>query len=492
MRAALLIPLVVVAAAAGCAGVGQKPGGAAGAGGGGGGAAGVGGGAAGAAGAAGAGGAAGMPLCTVTGTCSARCGDGKIDSGPGEICDDGNVRAGDGCSADCKTIERDYGCPQPGSACVYLVKCGDGVLGGIEQCDPPAASRGCSADCRIEPGYVCTPPPVPANPSQPASCRRTVCGDSNEEGAEACDDGNVVDGDGCASGCTLEPDCSTGSCVSKCGDGMKLPPEACDDGNTAGGDGCGTDCTLETGFTCSDTTANPPAQLNLVVTYRDFVSFPLGGSARHPDFELFAGMDVTSNLIRPTLDATGKPVMDGRCAQPGITAACPYDQQLSGQTSFDQWYRDVPAVNLPIKSTLLLARQASGAYVYDSAPGGFYPIDTRGFTAVAPTRETTAIADPVVNDGRAHNFGFTTEIRYFFQYRGGESLNFSGDDDVWIFFNRNLALDLGGLHPRTQRTLNVDTNAAALGLVVGGLYEIVLFHAERLRIGRIRFRYRFC
>ena len=26
-----------------------------------------------------------------------------------------------------------------------------------------------------------------------------------------------------------------------------------------------------------------------------------------------------------------------------------------------------------------------------------------------------------------HNFGFTTEIHYFFQYRGGESLTFSGE-----------------------------------------------------------------
>jgi fibro-slime domain-containing protein len=492
MRRSRFVPLgaiiaVAMAVAGGCAGIGQQPGGAAGVAGAGGGAGTIG---TGGTGTAGAGGGAGMAPhadagapCADAASCGARCGDGKIDSGLGELCDDGNVRAGDGCTSDCKAIEKDYGCPQPGKACVYLVKCGDGALGGIEQCDPPNAGRGCSADCRIEPGYVCSAPPVPANSSQPASCHKTVCGDGNKEGAEACDDSNVVDGDGCASGCTLEPDCTTGSCVTKCGDGMKLPPEVCDDGNTADGDGCAHDCKMETGFSCNDTTANPPAQLNLVVTYRDFVSFPLGASVRHPDFEIFAGMDVTPNLVRPTLDATGKPVMDGRCAQPGVTAACPYDQQLSGQANFDQWYRDVPAANLPIKSTLLLARQANGAYVYDSAPGGFYPIDTRGFTTVAPTRESTAIADPVVNDGRAHNFGFTTEIRYFFQYRGGESLTFSGDDDVWIFFNRNLALDLGGLHTRTQRTLNVDASATGLGLAVGGLYELVLFHAERHSAG---------
>jgi fibro-slime domain-containing protein len=443
-------------------------------------------GAAGTAGAAGAGGKVATPDagtgCAVTGTCPPRCGDGNVDTAAGEVCDDGNVRSGDGCASDCRTIEKDYGCPQPGKPCVYLVKCGDGVLGGIEQCDPPNVGRGCSADCRVEPGYVCNPPPTPANPSAPATCHKTVCGDGTREGAEACDDHNLVDGDGCSSGCTLEPDCSTGTCLSKCGDGLKLPPEACDDGNTADGDGCSHDCQLETGFSCTDSTMSPPAQLNLAVTYRDFISFPLGGSVRHPDFEIFAGMDVTPGLVKPALDTAGKPVMDGRCAAPGVTAACPYDQQLTTAANFNQWYHDVSAANMPIAGTLLLGRQANGSYVFDSGNKGFYPIDNKGWTA-PPAKEDTAIADPTVNDGLAHDFGFTTEIRYFFQYRGGETLTFSGDDDVWIFFNRALALDLGGLHPRTQKTLTVDQSAAALGLASGGLYEIALFHAERHSAG---------
>jgi fibro-slime domain-containing protein len=485
MRRLLLVSVTAaVVGATACAGVTQKPGGgAAGAGGDGGGAGAP---ATGAAGVGGRGGVGGSPLlfdagppCVEAGGCGPRCGDGKLETAAGESCDDGNARSGDGCTSDCKTIEKDYGCPEPGKRCVYLVKCGDGALGGIEQCDPPAAGRGCSADCRIEPGWVCAPPPVPADPTNPPSCHKTVCGDGTREGAEACDDANAIDGDGCASSCTFEPDCTSGRCVSKCGDGMKLPPEACDDGNTADGDGCAHDCVLETGFSCADTTANPPAQLNLAVTYRDFVSFPLGTSARHPDFEIFAGMDITPNLVRPALDGMGKPVIDGRCAQRGVTAACPYDQQLTSAANFDQWYRDVAGVNLTVRGTLLLARMPNGAYGYDSAPAGFYPLDGRGLTTGTPAREGTAIADPVVNDGRAHDFGFTTEIRYFFQYRGGETLSFSGDDDVWIFFNRTLALDLGGLHPRIQRTLNVDANAAALGLTTGGLYEVVLFHAER-------------
>src|SRR5262249_40722740 len=120
---------------------------------------------------------------------------------------------------------------------------------------------------------------------------------------------------------------------------------------------------------------------------------------------------------------------------------------------------------------------------FDSGNRGFFPVDSKGWTAATPPKEDVTLADFTVNDGRNHDFGFTTEVRYFFQYRGGESLTFSGDDDVWIFFNRRLALDLGGLHTRTERTLVVDQGAAGLGLTVGGLYEIALFHAERHSTG---------
>jgi fibro-slime domain-containing protein len=472
--------------AAGCAGVKggatTTPQGSAGIGGGGAGGAGMG-------GAAGAAGRGGAPPTGAAGTCgplggvggcAPRCGDGTVDSAAGEICDDGNTQSGDGCAGDCKTIETDYACPQPGKACTYLVRCGDGKLGGIEQCDPPNVGHGCTADCRFEPGAVCDAPPTPPNPNQPSTRHKTVCGDGVREGAEACDDHNTIDGDGCASSCTLEPDCSSGTCASKCGDGVKLPPEACDDGNTSDGDGCSHDCMIEAGFSCTDSTMSPPAQLNLAVTYRDVISFPLGTATRHPDFEIFMGDDVTPNLVKTALDSNGKPVIDGRCTQGNVTAAqCPYGQQLTTAANFGQWYQDVAGVNLDIAGTLLLGAQGGGSYAFDSGTRGFYPVDTKGWTVTTPAKEDVIPADAIVNDGRNHDFGFTTEVRYFFQYRGGETLTFSGDDDLWIFVNRRLALDLGGLHHRIEKSLIVDQSASTLGLTSGGLYEIALFHAER-------------
>ena len=461
--------------------------------------------------------------CDGAADCVVGCGNGKLDPGLGEACDDGNDVSGDGCSANCDTIENDYICPMPGMPCVYLVACGDGKRGGKEscddgngadgdgcsstcqieagwdctqpgrpctphcgdslrvageQCDPPSVGHGCSAACQVEPGFVCDS----STAGSGSKCRATVCGDGKKEGTEACDDGNTVDGDGCSATCTFEPDCSTGQCLSKCGDGMKLAPEQCDDGNTTDGDGCSSTCKFESGFVCNDSSSDPPAKLNLKVTYRDFISLPVTGATRHPDFEAFWGDDITPLLVKTTLSAAGKPIMDGRCVTATKTTICPMGQELTTSANFDQWYTDVPNVNIDLPGALLLPRLADGSYVFDSANVGFYPIDGKGWTA-PPIKENNGTADATVNDGKMHNFGFTTEIHYFFQYRGGELLTFSGDDDVWIFVNRMLALDLGGLHPPEQRTLDVDANAAALGLSVGGLYEIALFHAERHTAG---------
>lgn len=477
------------------------------------------------AGVSGSGGLGAGGMCTGD-DCVVGCGNGKIDPGLDEACDDANTMSGDGCAADCTSVERDHACLMPGMPCVSLVRCGDGKLMGQElcddgndragdgcspgctleegwtcpsagtpctpncgdsrlvrdeQCDPPNAGAGCSAECRLEPGFACDPPVAGA--SEPARCHPTDCGDSVREGAEACDDGNDIDGDGCSGTCTLEPTCSGGTCTSRCGDGIDLAPEGCDDGNTADGDGCSATCTLETGFSCDNEATTPPDELNLKVTYRDVVSFPVGNAARHPDFEAdWEGGDVTTGLVQDMLDADGLPVASGNCsdAQPATIAdpdLCPYGQMLTTAANFATWYR-MSAANRAIPSSLRLARQPDGSYEFDAGGDGFYPVDDTGFT-VAPATEETHDADPVVNDGGFHDFGFSTEIRYFFQYLGGETLTFSGDDDLWVFVNRRLALDVGGLHPRKTRTLDVDASAAALGLTVGAIYEIVLFHAER-------------
>jgi cysteine-rich repeat protein len=186
---------------------------------------------------------------------AASCGDGMVRGH--EQCDDANSSANDGCHA-CQIESRTWECPEGGGAC-YPIVCGDGsVAPKREVCDDgnQISGDGCSEACELE---VCSV----------AGCRVPRCGDGyvdavvfqgirrfGDFGAEACDDGNTLSGDGCTADCTAlengwvcEPPgsacepayCGDGVVSYQYWDGERVREESCDDGNDVEGDGC-TDC----------------------------------------------------------------------------------------------------------------------------------------------------------------------------------------------------------------------------------------------------------
>jgi fibro-slime domain-containing protein len=472
------------------------------------------------------------------------CGDGEVTIALDEQCDDANADGGDGCSSQCR-LETNFVCAEPGKPCESTVECGDRAITGPEQCDDgdTGGGDGCSATCQLEPGWLCTLGGLcraaacgdglivgreqcdDSNAESgdgcsescqlevgfkcegaPSTCVETVCGDGAKEGLEPCDDGNDQWWDGCTPTCTLEPDCKAGACTSRCGDGIKLPGDAeeCDDANILDGDGCSSSCLLENipGITCADTVTEPDT-IEIPIVFRDFISRPENGSARHPDFEAcYAGSQATPGLVETSLDtSSGKPVYSGNCGEgtscSATTAECPYERQMTNDGSFADWYDTSDPLspdraNIAVVDFLRLRKRMDGSFVFDSAdaidnpvPGGFFPVDDKGWVAL--DLETNSNVK-VNNVDYPHNFGFTSETRYWFEYKGGELLSFSGDDDVWVFIGGKLAVDLGGLHPARTGSVTLsdsDTNAdnkkddSRFGLVEGRVYEIALFHAER-------------
>jgi fibro-slime domain-containing protein len=206
---------------------------------------------------------------------------------------------------------------------------------------------------------------------------------------------------------------------------------------------------------------------------RDFKSrvFEMG----HPDFEApWSGANVTRGLVGMMLGADQKPVYASQCEEghPMPAPICPFAVQTTTQANFDQWYRYTPDVNKPYLVDLWFAPQPNGLFTFQSTL--FFPLDNAGWG-------NTPMTNP------SHNFNFTTELHTKFFYKGGETFKFDGDDDVWVFINGHLAVDLGGLHPPETNTLVLDTAASGLGITAGNSYDLDLFHAER-HTGESNFR----
>ncbi len=128
-------------------------------------------------------------------------------------------------------------------------ECGDGTLDPGEACDDGnvVAGDGCSATCQdevcgngvLDPGEACDDGNTTGGDGCSADCSSDeTCGNGTVDPGEACDDGNLVNGDGCDDMCMIE-----GGGV--CGNGMVETGEECDDSNTTGGDGCSATCQNE-------------------------------------------------------------------------------------------------------------------------------------------------------------------------------------------------------------------------------------------------------
>ena len=189
-------------------------------------------------------------------------------------------------------------------------------------------------------------------------------------------------------------------------------------------------------FSCLAASAAP---MTLTGTVRDFNADGVNFEA--PTYTAGSGW-VNSTLVGPS---------------PTLTALGSTHISNTGAGAFSNWYTNV-ANSKPFSLTL----NEISPGLYDYTNNNFFPIN----------------GQLLGNEGRTNNYHFTYSIASTFGYNPGtgQSFTFTGDDDVWVYFDKQLGIDLGGVHGGQTQTVLLDT---VMGAKPMGNYSFDFFFAER-------------
>ncbi len=456
------------------------------------------------------------------------CGNGKVESG--ELCDCGTdpnslpsdcksvnglfYGDGKGCS---KTCTKEPSCQDSsGKTQACTTSCGDGNLDPGEDCDDGNGldGDGCSSKCKNEGGFTCTT----VTQQDSSTC---------QSGSGQCLELPIIYRD-------FQPENTTSGghpdfpFLGTKYNGSKSSTTLCVP--NSGGPGKGNDSTTRCwGIVGASLLKGKPQPGTTTTCACQYSDWNIANSSRIQGNYTQAGND------SPLSDGNGGFLGGNAGTAVNTTSTGgPYAGTLTGYTastpggpiwkgtapayknaaSFNQWFNDDTSVNKTFTAVLELASIGSNVYQYAStshlAQGGFFPLDTLNpsqatlcnlwpywnhgngtpfwttctgdqYLFVPRVTQADCVSGDTVEDGCwvtavpgvKHDSYFTDEARYYFVYDGtnGISLAFYGDDDLFIFINGVLVLDLGGVHQQLPGKVTVTGSPGDAKVTEGGCLD---------------------
>lgn len=242
-----------------------------------------------------------------------------------------------------------------------------------------------------------------------------------------------------------------------------------------------------------------PDTIYVPVTFYDFHS-----DRSNPEFEARHFGMLRTGMVASTLGPDNKPVLGpnpymnyhikywfrpwetaakGDFTIPDYSPKAGFKEGFYGGENWKQEYQqtisyngiktvgyDTAFKNIVIHDSLPFHHIGNGVYEYSNA--AFFPLDNKGFGNEWNHEKGNSGQSLNVD----HNYSFTMELHYKFVKTPGMRFSFSGDDDVWVYLDKQLQIDLGGIHEEQHQSFNLDNIS---GLQNGKSYELDFFYAER-------------
>ncbi len=174
--------------------------------------------------------------------------------------------------------------------------------------------------------------------------------------------------------------------------------------------------------------------------------------------------DLIKGMVGATLGADGLPTYTGKsmCGNGGYVGA----ECTNPANGPNNWFKPNSYNTTGCLLQPLTLSRTSGQYEYASSD--YFPIDDSiknpAFNEKLPPTQT-----------QSHDFGFCMHAKSTFEYVPGLAFSFRGDDDVWVYIDKRLALDLGGQHGAIGGEINLDK----MNLLEGRAYQFDMFYCER-------------